>query len=154
MCIWVQRHMFITIIWPEYPPLFDPFKDDKGSKVGSYDFFSPPYFLKGESIATWAIPVLQHDWNKGRKMGEKLLFQPHKAFLPSCGRIATGSGSVFFHSGGCLVLCSSQHTHTHTFSFFKKKKKKIQVIICRNSKPALKVSRPGELWGQGWRQIS
>lgn len=116
--MWAQRRTFITIIWPENPPLFGPFKNDKASNVGSYDFAPPLPSLKGESVAMWAIPALQHDWNKGRKMGEKLLFQPHKAFLPSCGRIATGSGSVFFHSGGCSVLCSPP---TRTFLPFLKK---------------------------------
>lgn len=117
-CTWAQRRwrcihfcMFITIIWAENPLLFLP-KIKLIKEVVSLCESGLIFFLFFLSPGRWIYgdvsdPAATTRLKQRGKRGEKLLFQPNKAFPASCSRIATGSGSVFFHSkhsGGCLVL--------------------------------------------------
>lgn len=150
MCIWAQRHMSITIIWPKYPQLFAPFKNDKGSKVGSSGFFPP--------LPSWKVNLRRRERSrrcnttetKAEKWEKSYCFKHTKPLCRLVVELPQVLGAPFFTvvDARCYVPPNT-HTHTRSHSFLK-----IRVIIRRNSKPPLKVSRPGELWGQGWRQIS
>lgn len=110
-------------------------------------------FQKGESAATRAILARQHNRNKEGKGEKSYCFNHTKPFHHLVVESPRVLGASFFTpntavDAWCCVFIPLCPPSTFLFFF------KLLVIIRRNSKPPPKVSRLGELWGQGWRQIS
>lgn len=153
MCTWAQRQQCcIHLLHVHYNNLrrkssiISPLRNKGGdSACLEVDLFLQKVNLR-QHEQSWK-------WNKEGKGEKSYCFNHTKPFHRLVVESPRVLGASFFTlntavDAWCCVF--SPPTPLPTFLFFFK----LVVIIRRNSKPPPKVSRLGELWGQGWRQIS